>query len=509
MDRRLDLQLLLAIEEGEIKGIKDLIDHGANINCLVDGWTPLTAACELGKADIVNFLLQFMPGEDGETFDKKKTSSLKVDAQNSNGETALICAARWGHVDICKLLLQAGASVDQASHNVHQTPLLVATDHSRREVVQCLLDYGADVQLTDNVGITPLYSAIKRRDMDLVELLIEAGCDVNLGSQDHAPIFVAARLGLMDIIKVLSRAGCQKDISNKYGVTPMYEATLKGHIDVLQYLIREGCDPNKADMYGVTPLHIAAMMGNVAAVDILVKAGVDLRLRSQHGHTALLTALERGKAEVVEYFLKLGMDILQKPMGSQGLSSISAVFDKGHTETAEILIRGCAKLPLPHYPGVTEMFRRNPDLLKKLFLSGIQTIPAVLIVPKLHPQNVTDQDLSLWLKNFHTQPKSLKILSRIRIRRCLGNRVLHGVERLPIPVVLREYVTLQRSMSHYRGLSDNRGLDAVERLPISVMLQEWVTLQRGLSGNRGLRAVERLPIPVVLQEWVTLQRSVW
>lgn len=62
MDRRLDLQLLLAIEEGEIKGIKDLIDHGANINCLVDGWTPLTAACELGKADIVNFLLQFMPG---------------------------------------------------------------------------------------------------------------------------------------------------------------------------------------------------------------------------------------------------------------------------------------------------------------------------------------------------------------------------------------------------------------------------------------------------------------
>lgn len=127
---------------------------------------------------------------------------MRIDAQNSNGETALICAAHCGHVDICHLLLQAGASVDKTSHNVHQTPLLVATEHGRQEVVQCLLDYGADVQLTDNVGITPLYTSIKRQDMPLVEMLIEAGCDVNLGSQDHAPIFVASRLGLMDITRV-------------------------------------------------------------------------------------------------------------------------------------------------------------------------------------------------------------------------------------------------------------------------------------------------------------------
>ena len=38
------------------------------------------------------------------------------------------------------------------------------------------------------------------------------------------------------------------------------------------------------------------------------------------------------------------------------LSSIARVFDRGHVQTAEVLLRGCPKLPLPHYPGVTDMF---------------------------------------------------------------------------------------------------------------------------------------------------------
>lgn len=62
MDSRLDLQLLFAIEKGEIKEIKHLVDDGADVNCLVEGWTPLTVACELGKTEVVNLLLQFIPG---------------------------------------------------------------------------------------------------------------------------------------------------------------------------------------------------------------------------------------------------------------------------------------------------------------------------------------------------------------------------------------------------------------------------------------------------------------
>ena len=61
---------------------------------------------------------------------------------------------------------------------------------------------GADVQISDNVNMTPLYAAIKGQNLTIVENLIQAGCDINIGSQDHAPLFLAARLGRLDIVKV-------------------------------------------------------------------------------------------------------------------------------------------------------------------------------------------------------------------------------------------------------------------------------------------------------------------
>lgn len=125
-----------------------------------------------------------------------------LDDHNLNGETPLTCAARAGHVKICELLLDEGAFINQTTQYVNQTPLHVAIEHGNTDVVEYLINQGADAQIADNVNISPLYTAIKGGNSYLVHLLIDAGCDVNLGSQDHAPIFLAARLGLLAITQV-------------------------------------------------------------------------------------------------------------------------------------------------------------------------------------------------------------------------------------------------------------------------------------------------------------------
>lgn len=125
-----------------------------------------------------------------------------LDDHNLNGETPLTCAARAGHVKICELLLDEGAFINQTTQYVNQTPLHVAIEHGNTDVVEYLISQGADVQIADNVNISPLYTAIKGGNSYIVHLLIDAGCDVNLGSQDHAPIFLAARLGLLAITQV-------------------------------------------------------------------------------------------------------------------------------------------------------------------------------------------------------------------------------------------------------------------------------------------------------------------
>lgn len=84
------------------------------------------------------------------------------------------------------------------------------------------------------------------------------------------------------------------------------------------------------------------------------------------------------------------------------------------------------------------------ELMKMLFLSGIQTIPGVLIVPRLHPQHVNQKEISDWLENFHKNPRSLQSLCRIRVRRCLGNTLFLKVQSLPIPPYLKEFIALKR-----------------------------------------------------------------
>ena len=131
---------------------------------------------------------------------------LSADDCNDHGDTELICAARRGDVAQCSTLLEAGADVNSFNENNSQTALLAAIESHHVQVVDVLLDYGADVQMVDNVGISPLYSAIRIKDAvlrgEMVGRLVSAGCDVNVGSQDHVPLFLAARLGALSVVKV-------------------------------------------------------------------------------------------------------------------------------------------------------------------------------------------------------------------------------------------------------------------------------------------------------------------
>lgn len=125
-----------------------------------------------------------------------------VDSVNDGGQTPLACAARQGHADVCRALLEAGADVNHRNESSKQTALLAAVEMKRKHVIEVLLAWSADVQLTDNVGITPLYAAIEGNCVEVVRQLIDAGCDVNVGSQDHAPLFLAARRGFLPLVQV-------------------------------------------------------------------------------------------------------------------------------------------------------------------------------------------------------------------------------------------------------------------------------------------------------------------
>ncbi|CAG2252313.1 unnamed protein product [Mytilus edulis] len=400
--------LFTAIGRGDIDLVKTLVQSGVNPQCLIEGWNPLTVACELNKEHILEFLINLLQKEEEETRNLKEEKHIChtpfIDDHNGHGDTPLTCAARRGHINICEALLDANAFINETTSSVQQTPLLLAIENDHTELVEFLLLNGADVQIADNVNITPLYAAIKGQNVYMVDKLIQAGCDINIGSQDHAPIFLSARLGRLDIVKILSQAGCDINIANKYGVTPLYESVHKGHFPV---------------------------------------TGADLRLRTQQGLTALHLAMEMNRYQVVEYFLTKGANILRKPHSDNSLKSIASVFERKNIETVEVLLRYCPNLPLHHYPGLSDIFSENGKLLKLLFLSGIKTMPGVLTIPRLHPFYVQDKDLSQWLKDYQKNPSSLKSLCRTSIRRSLGNTLLYKINSIILPNSIKDYICLR------------------------------------------------------------------
>jgi len=176
----------------------------------------LDLACFIGNASVVELLITHYKEKDY-SLDNDNTSdtiikwkSLKSLLNHFNrdcGDTPLLLALRGKQcskrLPISKLLLEAGADVNLSHPMSKKTPLISAITQGNCEMVELLIENGADTQLCDNVGISPLYSAIMHGKTDLVSKLIEAGCDVNVGSQDHTPLFIATKLGQMGTVKVL------------------------------------------------------------------------------------------------------------------------------------------------------------------------------------------------------------------------------------------------------------------------------------------------------------------
>jgi len=108
---------------------------------------------------------------------------------STEGQIALQCAAKKGHLAVVKALIEAGADVNKQGHD-GDTALGEATAYGSTLVVMELLKAGADV----NPFCSPMFSAAELGNPIIVALLIQAGADVNrICEDDMKPIDIALR----------------------------------------------------------------------------------------------------------------------------------------------------------------------------------------------------------------------------------------------------------------------------------------------------------------------------
>ncbi|WP_265025261.1 ankyrin repeat domain-containing protein [Wolbachia endosymbiont (group B) of Pammene fasciana] len=140
------------------------------------------------------------------------------------------------------------------------TLLTIAAENGYTNIVNVLLEKGADVNRKNWYDMTPLHLAAGNGHVDIVNLLLEKGVVVDERYHSgNTVLHLAAKNGHVDVVKVLLEKGADVNRKNLVDITPLHFAAENGHEKTVEVLIQEGANVNAVDRYGKTPLDYAEM----------------------------------------------------------------------------------------------------------------------------------------------------------------------------------------------------------------------------------------------------------
>lgn len=131
-------------------------------------------------------------------------------------KTQLMRGAQEGHVQVVKMLLQAGAQVNRRNR-AHLTALMLAAQRGHAEVCQLLIEYGAELDAMTHQNSTSLLLACKRGNTAVVRVLVTAGCELSVkDSRGRTVRQVAQRREQKELVELLDPS-VQIDLMQREG----------------------------------------------------------------------------------------------------------------------------------------------------------------------------------------------------------------------------------------------------------------------------------------------------
>ncbi|XP_060051585.1 ankyrin repeat and sterile alpha motif domain-containing protein 1B isoform X4 [Erinaceus europaeus] len=200
-----------ALHHAALNGHKDivlkLLQYEASTNVADNkGYFPIHLAAWKGDVEIVKILIHHGP------------SHSRVNEQNNENETALHCAAQYGHSEVVAVLLEE--LTDPAIRNSKlETPLDLAALYGRLRVVKMIVSAHPHLMSCNTRKHTPLHLAARNGHKAVVQVLLEAGMDVSCQTEKGSALHEAALFGKVDVVRVLLETGIDANIKDSLGRT--------------------------------------------------------------------------------------------------------------------------------------------------------------------------------------------------------------------------------------------------------------------------------------------------
>lgn len=229
-------------------------------------------------------------------------NGIDIEAKNCDGDTPfLTCCTYRPLIEIMNLLVDYGADIDARNIN-GESSLSIAVNRKKIAVIDFLLNKNAEINVVSDDGQTPLFRAIYKNQLAYAKEMLRRGADPSLNPsnpESGTSLLWAAGTGDLELVKML--VDCGADISSP----GILHSAIK-HMHIMKYLIDQGVDVNKKGAWGSTALHIAAYKCEKDAVELLINNGADIGVKDdKEDQTPYEWALEGDcQCEIIGNLLK-------------------------------------------------------------------------------------------------------------------------------------------------------------------------------------------------------------
>ncbi|HMB95704.1 MAG TPA: ankyrin repeat domain-containing protein, partial [Tepidisphaeraceae bacterium] len=279
-------------------------------------------------------------------------------ARDKVGRSPLHRAVAWADVKTIEDLISQGAAVNEPvrsdesyDSNWGDTPLIMAVQDGREEIVKLLLSKGANVNRGNDRGTTPLHRAIEYPN--IMKILLDAGAKVDaVDVEGRTPLHWAAMGAPNASMSLLIDHGANVAARDNEGQTPLHDAARWNNIENVDMLLSHDADVNARDNFGETPLHLAATCKQTVVVEVLLHHNVDLNAKDVFGYTPMHDAARKGCTPIISLFLGYGGD--RSAVDQFGVTPLHLACRNGYTDAAIMLLRAGAN------PNVKDNNQRSP-----------------------------------------------------------------------------------------------------------------------------------------------------
>ncbi|XP_030627895.1 ankyrin repeat and SOCS box protein 2 [Chanos chanos] len=400
-----------------------LIKAGAKVNTPnMYGITPIFVASQSGRLEALRFLVK---------------NGADVNSQASDGATALYEASKNGHDEIVQFLLSQNADANKpgktgllpihiaAQRGNDGTDLLRFGSTSGNDkavnIVSMLIPATSKARVRRS-GISPLHLAAERNRDEILEILIEAGFDVNaMLSEGHSKMYEDRRS------------------------TALYFSVINNNIEATQMLLEAGANPN-LDTFN--PLLVAVRQGCFRTISLLIEHGANVNAYIPTHPTSFPAAVMfcMKYLSLLKYLMDNGCDALScfncfygnNPHPPLKTTRTRHVYDDRNDNAPRTCVQFCEVIS-------TEKYSRWAGPIIDVILDYVGNVQ---LCSRLM-EHLDSYDDWANIKEKATPPRPLLQLCRLRIRSLIGTHRLRSINKLPIPGRLIKFLNYQERIQEF------------------------------------------------------------